>query len=337
MEVFGAGQRLRRCRIMTVVVVVVVVVITALLNAVPIANAMGGQRSSTASTSSSSLLSSLSSWEGEEEDCTRRQQRCHPPCTTMTTRTNTTTTKSCRPIASIKSVGVDGTSPENHDHDASTIIAIGVSHRYHRRADTVAIGGSHQTIVEGIRPMVKGKIAQDAFVNNMHWECDMMREYPLGLRILRCVGRACGIEGCCALRGLSLCAWYRSMDPPSHHRHRRLHRHHRHRGNNVNDILAVTDGVVEAVRDVGRYASATFAGARSMLAECGMRRLEAEGESVQRERTFLKTTATSMRTMTTSRISSTPMARAQTIRPSHRTTITAAHSMAMTMNSILNL
>ena len=164
----------------------------------------------------------------------------------------------------------------------------GVSHRYHRRADTVAIGVSHQTIVEGIRPMVKGTIAQDAFVNNMHWECDMMREYPLGLRILRCVGRACGIEGCCALRGLSLCAWYRSMDPPSHHRHRRLHRHHRHRGDNVNEILAVTDGVVEAVRDAGWYASAAFAGARSMLAECGMRRLEAEGESVQRERTFLK-------------------------------------------------
>ena len=107
--------------------------------------------------------------EGEEEECTRRQQRCHPLCTTMTTTTNTTTAKSRRPIASIKSVGVDGTSPENHDHDASTIIAIGVSHRYHPQADTVAIGVSHQTIAEGIRPMVKGTIAQDAFVNNVLW------------------------------------------------------------------------------------------------------------------------------------------------------------------------
>ena len=93
----------------------------------------------------------------------------------------------------------------------------------------------------------------------------------------------------------------------------------------MNDILAVTDGVVEAVWDAGWYASAAFAGERSMLAEHGMRRLEAEGESVQRERMFLKTTATSMQTMTTARISSTAMARARTICPSHRATITAAH------------
>jgi hypothetical protein len=86
---------------------------------------------------------------------------------------------------------------------------------------------------------------------------------------------------------------------------RRLHGHHCHRGDDVNEILAVTDGVVEAVRYAGWYASAAFAGARSMLAERGMRRLEADGESVQREHMFLKTTATSMRTMTTARISST--------------------------------
>jgi hypothetical protein len=57
-----------------------------------------------------------------------------------------------------------------------------------------------------------------------------------------------------------------------------------------------------------------------------MRRLEAEGESVQRERMSLKTTVTSMQTMTTARISSTAMATARTICPFHRATITAAHS-----------
>ena len=53
-----------------------------------------------------------------------------------------------------------------------------------------------------------------------------------------------------------------------------------HRGDNANEILAVTDGVVDAVRDAGRYASAAFARARVMLAKRGIRRLEAEGESV---------------------------------------------------------
>ena len=38
-------------------------------------------------------------------------------------------------IASIASVGVDGTSPENDDRNESTT-AFGVSRRYHRRADT---------------------------------------------------------------------------------------------------------------------------------------------------------------------------------------------------------
>ena len=115
----------------------------------------------------------------------------------------------------------------------------------------------------------------------------MMRECLLGSRVLRCVGRAYGIEGRRALRGLSSYASYRSTDPPSHRRRcrRRLHhRHHRRRGDDANEILAVTDGVVDAVRDAGRYASAAFAGARLMLAERGMRRLEAEGESVRRER-----------------------------------------------------
>ena len=48
----------------------------------------------------------------------------------------------------------------------------------------------------------------------------------------------------------------------------------------MNDILAVTDGVVEAVRDAGWYASAAFARARVILAKRGIQRLEAEGESV---------------------------------------------------------
>ena len=37
-----------------------------------------------------------------------------------------------------------------------------------------------------------------------------------------------------------------------------------HRGDDANEILAVTDGVVDAVRDAGRYASAAFARARVM-------------------------------------------------------------------------
>jgi sulfite reductase beta subunit-like hemoprotein len=53
-----------------------------------------------------------------------------------------------------------------------------------------------------------------------------------------------------------------------------------HRGDDANEILAVTDGVVDAVRDAGRYASVAFARARVMLAKRGIRRLEAEGESV---------------------------------------------------------
>ena len=53
-----------------------------------------------------------------------------------------------------------------------------------------------------------------------------------------------------------------------------------HGGKDAYEILAVTDGVVDAVRDAGRYASAAFARARVMLAKRGIRRLEAEGESV---------------------------------------------------------
>ncbi len=53
-----------------------------------------------------------------------------------------------------------------------------------------------------------------------------------------------------------------------------------HPGDDANEILAVTDCVVDAVGDAGRYASAAFAQARVMLAKRGIRRLEAEGESI---------------------------------------------------------
>ena len=147
------------------------------------------------------------------------------------------------------------------------------------------------TIVERIRPMVEGTISQDAFVTDVHRECDMMRRGPLGSRILRCVGRAYRIEGYRALRVASYPS-SRSMDASSRrHRHRHRHRRHpyrRHDGrrrlDDANDVLAMTDGVVDSLRDAGRYASAAFAGARLMLAERGMRRLEKEGDNVRRER-----------------------------------------------------
>jgi hypothetical protein len=81
---------------------------------------------------------------------------------------------------------------------------------------------------------------------------------------------------------------YLSMDPSSHRRRRSSSsssRHHCHRDDDANNILIMTDGVVDAPRDEGRYVSAgTFAGARLMHAERGMRRLEAERDSVRRER-----------------------------------------------------
>lgn len=118
------------------------------------------------------------------------------------------------------------------------------------------------TITEQLRPMVEGTISQDMFINDIYQECNILKYCPFGAHILRCIGRAYRIEGYRALR--------RSMSSSSLSSSR-----HSLIGDESTPTI-MTDGVVDAYRDVKKYASAAFAGVRLLLTERGMRKLEDE-------------------------------------------------------------
>jgi len=122
------------------------------------------------------------------------------------------------------------------------------------------------TITERLRPMVEGTISQDIFINDIYQECNILKSCPFGAHILRCIGRAYRIEGYRALRRSSMTASSESKS-----RHSLIGGDERSTPTTI-----ITDGVIDAYRDVKKYASAAFAGVRLLITERGMRKLEDE-------------------------------------------------------------